>query len=68
MIRLKAKENLQLGLSLLGTLQSDNQRDLELKLLGSLDDTLGNDVASHDTTNCDDMSIDVQHFLGEGVR
>ena len=41
----------RLGLGLLGTLQSDDQGDGQLKLLGRLDDSFGNDVASHDSTD-----------------
>jgi hypothetical protein len=33
-------------------LQSDDQGDSQLELLGCLDDSLGDDVASHDTTDC----------------
>jgi hypothetical protein len=40
-----------LRLSFLGSLQTNNEGDLKLQLLGGLDDTLGNDVASHDTTD-----------------
>ena len=39
-----------LGLINLGTLQSNNQRDLHIKLLGSCNDTFSNDITSHDTT------------------
>ena len=39
-----------LGLLLLGALETDNKGNLELELLGRLDDTLGDDVAAHDTT------------------
>jgi hypothetical protein len=34
----------------LGTLESDNNGDVKIKILGSSDNTLGNNIASHDTT------------------
>jgi hypothetical protein len=40
-----------LRLGLLGSLESDNEGDGELELLGGFDDTLGDDVASHDTAD-----------------
>lgn len=42
-----AVANELLGLVLLGTLETDDQRNLEVELLGGEDDTLGNDIATH---------------------
>lgn len=38
-----------LGLGLLRTLQTNDERDLELELLGGFDDTLCDVIAAHDT-------------------
>ena len=52
MCRKTSKEDLQLGLGLLGALETDDQGHLEVELLGGLDDALGDDVAAHDAADC----------------
>lgn len=59
----------------LGALETDDERNLHLEVLGSSNDTLGNDVAAHDTAKdvdecrgdvgvgCDDLKGSL-HGLG----
>lgn len=44
----RKKKHVLLGLSFFGTLQPYNEGDIEVELLGGLDDTLSNVIAPHD--------------------
>lgn len=59
-VKFRKDMNVRLSLSLFGALQPYDERDVHLELLSSLDDTLSDVVATHDTTeDVDEDTLDL---------
>jgi hypothetical protein len=56
------------GLSFLSALEPDNQRDGQVQLFSSLDDTLSNVVASHDTYEDNEKPFRYHNSKGSYLR